>query len=51
MQITQKKRRQASGNQAMLSPVMVLSSANGELITPLPPYLFLHFFAFQAAVD
>ena len=51
MQITQKKRRQASGNQAMLSPVKVLSPANGELITPLPPpYTFPSFFAFQVAV-
>jgi hypothetical protein len=51
MQFTRNKRRLASGNPARLSPVRVLSPANGELITPHPPYLFLHFFAFQATVD
>ena len=51
MQITQKKRRQASGNQTMLSPVKALSPANGELITPPPPLgIFPSFFAFQVAV-
>ena len=45
MQITRKKRRQASGNQAVLSP------ANEELITPPPLGIFPSFFAFQIVAD
>ena len=50
MQITRKKRGQASGNQAVLSPLKVLSPSNGELITP-PLGIFPRFFAFQVTVS